>query len=87
MSGRILGAICCIAQRAFATAGWVFASWIGFAFPLVALIFFLTEWRRTSAESPSRSALAEPTETDAAYLRAELETRNIGPAPDSELPE
>jgi predicted MFS family arabinose efflux permease len=38
---------------AFATAGWVFASWIGFAFPLVALIFFLTERRRTSAESSS----------------------------------
>jgi len=39
---------------AFAAAGWVFASWIGFAFPIVALLFFLTEWRRTSAESSSR---------------------------------
>jgi predicted MFS family arabinose efflux permease len=39
---------------AFAAAGWVFAAWIGFAFPIVALAFFLTELRGTSADSSSR---------------------------------
>jgi MFS family permease len=29
---------------AFAVAGWHLASWIGFAFPILALAFFLTEF-------------------------------------------
>jgi predicted MFS family arabinose efflux permease len=34
---------------AYALGGWNLASWIGFAFPMLALAFFLTDWIRARA--------------------------------------
>jgi predicted MFS family arabinose efflux permease len=31
----------------YAMGGWSLASWIGVAFPIAALAFFVTEWRAT----------------------------------------
>ena len=52
-------------------------------FPPSTLLHF--DFRAVLMDGTIRRLLCVP-ETDAAYLRAELEKRNIGPAPGSELP-
>jgi len=40
-----------VAGAAFAAGGWELVSWVGFAFPIAALLFYASEFRRTAASA------------------------------------
>jgi predicted MFS family arabinose efflux permease len=54
---------------AYAMGGWSFTSWIGFALPVAALVFFFTEWRRTPPQAHAASAEEQASFGDAARLQ------------------